>query len=224
MPINIFEVNSEPVKRNDDYVGTVRGGAVINGRPASLPTWRFTTGDPEAAASIAAKFGGEIEEWETKSSEVLEIVTPVDTMEIIVEGITSGMKLWGRNGLLRACDGVTQEPDDDGVVKGCECPMDLKTRKEKAKAGTACEPSTGIYLRIVDLEDLGVWRFFSSGWTLAKDIQAIEAQFNETDRKPQLATFSKRVVEFTTADGTDVRYITPDVKLKGLVDSDEGPF
>jgi hypothetical protein len=87
--IRIFETdpNAAPKKRvtfPDDVVGRVRSGKMVNGRPASLSTWRFTTGDPDVANAVANAFGGEVAEWETSKEDNLEVITETDTLPVII--------------------------------------------------------------------------------------------------------------------------------------------
>lgn len=225
MVLNVFEVNSESAESydNDSPIGTLRSGQVANGRPMSLPTWRITTGDPEAASAVSKLLGGEIESWDTKSSEVIEIITDADKLDVILEGLSTSMVLWGRNGKIRECDGVKQKADENGICADCECPADLKEKKAKSKKDQACSPNIGLYFRIVGLEDLGVFKFYNSSWTMAKDIQPVEAQWLEDGKAKRHATIGKKLVEYTNSLGEDIRFLTTEVTLGDILD-EEGPF
>jgi len=225
MSIDLFAVSAEPTAVVDERAGTLRSGMQKDGRPVSLATWRFTTGDPDVAAKLAELYGGDVSSWETTTEENLQVITEAKSIDIIVDGINSSMVLWGTKGKIRECDGTSQMPDDKGIRKDCACELALADKKADAKAGTGCGPQTAIYFTLADLPGVGSWRFFGGGWTLAKDIQPVEAAFVEAGKVPQYASLAKRLVEFTTGSGEEVSYQTPDLVLKGAAENDEGePF
>jgi hypothetical protein len=161
------------------------------------------------AKAVAELFGGEPREWVTKTEESLEVLTTTATIEVTLEGLTSEMVLWGRGSTpIRVCDGNTMK---DGN-KPCECPADLKEKKEGAKNGSACQPNVRATFRLVDNPDLGLWRFNSSSWNLAAQVNALEGELADAGGS-SLATLSLELVEFTTKAGRDVRYTKPVVKI-----------
>jgi len=229
MAINIFDVNPEGVsKRQDDYIGSARGGMQLNGRPMSLATWRFTTGDRAVADTIARAYGGVVEEWETTTDEKLQVITDVDSVDIILEKVVTSMVLWGKKGKIRECDGIVQKADEAGACAGCVCPSALPDKKKAAKLGTGCEPSVGVFFRLdhPDLVDEGVFKMWSGGWTWAKDVQDVERKHDDLGGVPVHAKLMKRKVEFTAGDGTEVKYVTPDIRIGTAVEgaSIEEPF
>jgi len=230
--INIFEVNPEAVRKpSEDFIGSARSGMQLNGRPMSLPTWRFTSPERGVLDDVAIAYGGTVEEWDTKSAETLQVITEAESVDIILVGIKSNMVLWGRNGKIRECDGVSQVAGDDGSCEDCACPSDLNERKAAAKKGTGCEPSVGLFFRldVPDVVESGLFRFYSSAWTFAKDIGAVEAAFSAVGGDCH-ATLTKELVEFTTKDGKEISFMKPVVTLGALVDgaskasSDGEPF
>jgi len=123
MALKIFDVDpgAAPKKGSDDLVGRFRSGALVQGRPMALSDWRFTTGDPDVANVVAAAMGGSPAEWETPTEENLEVYTTSTSFDILLDGpgaVRTGMVLWGRNAMIRSCDGVTQK---DGSA--CACPQ-----------------------------------------------------------------------------------------------------
>ena len=193
-----------------DVVGRFRSGAQIQNRPVALSEWRVTTGDPVVAKAVAELFGGEPKEWETKTEESLEVLTTANSIEVKLEGLTSEMVLWGRGSTpIRVCNGSTMKGDGD---KPCECPADLKDRKDGAKNGSACQPNVRATFRLVDNEDLGLWRFNSSSWGLAAQVNDLEGELADAGGA-SLATLSLELVEFTTKAGRDVKYTKPVVKI-----------
>lgn len=219
MGLRIFETDPDaaPKPRQsfaDDMVGRFRSGYQINGRPASLEAWRVTTGDPDVATLISDLLGGEPpQRWESRGEDNLEIFTASGQVEIILDGpnsIRSEMVLWGRSGAIRKCDGVEQKGDDIG--KPCECPATFADRKDAAKAGRGCEPSVTIYFRLAANPDLGVFKFTSGSWSLARDIGFAEDKLATIDG-PALATLALEVVEFTSQ-GVNRKFTKPVITVR----------
>lgn len=217
MALRIFEVDPDarPAKRfADDIVGRFRSGTLLNRRPLALEEWRVTTGDPEVADAIAELMGVETgpQEWDTSGEDNIEVFTTSKSVGIILDGpdaIRTGMALWGRNGLIHACDGET-------TTDGTPCTMSGRTvaeRKDAAKAGHGCSPSLQVYFKLADAPDLGRFKFFSGSWTMAAEIHEAEDAL-ERIGGPALATLTLEVVEYTTKGGRDVRYTKPVVKVK----------
>jgi hypothetical protein len=221
MALRIFDVDVDPdaapKKRfTDDVVGRFRSGAQVNRRPLALDEWRVTTGDPEVADAIAARFGGTPQEWAAQGEDNIEVYTTTPSVDIILDGpdaVRQSMVLWGRNGLIRTCDGVTQK-DDQGSP--CACPSALKDRKEAAKAGHGCEPSIQVYFRLADDPDLGKLKFFSGSWSMARDLvhDGVEDALRDIDG-PARATLSIEKVEWETKEGTTRSFMKPVLAIKG---------
>ena len=202
--------DNAPTFGADDVVGRFRSGAQLQNRPVALSEWRVTTGDPTVAAAIAELLGGEPKAWETKTEESLEILTTANTIEVNLEGLTSEMVLWGRGSTpIRVCDGNTMKGDGN---KPCECPTDLKEKKEGAKNGSACQPNVRATFRLVDNPDLGLWRFNSSSWNLAAQVNNLETELANAGGAA-MASLSLELVEFTTKSGRDVKYTKPVIRI-----------
>lgn len=216
MGIRIFDVDPDarPKKRfSEDIVGRFRSGAQVNNRPLALTEWRVTTGDPEVADKILDMLGGqEPQEWPTSGEDNLEVYTEAKAVEVILDGpdaLKTGMALWGRNGLIHACDGETQ-------TDGSACTMAGKTvaeRKEAAKAGYGCAPNIAVYFKLAADPDLGKFRFTSSSWSLAAEVYEAEEAL-ERIGGPALATLTLELVEYTTKAGRAVSYTKPVIKVK----------
>lgn len=218
MGIRIFDVDPDAKPKSqfsDDIVGRFRSGAQINKRPVALEAWRVTTGDPEVAAAVQGLFGGdEPAPWETQAEDNLEVYTEATTFDVILDGpqsVKTSMVLWGRNALIRSCDGVTQTDDKRSP---CVCPQAVSERKEAAKAGTGCEPSIQVYFRLADDPDLGRFKFFSGSWSFAGEVGTAEAALEKIDG-PARASLTLEVVEYTTKTGREVRYTKPVLKVLG---------
>ena len=226
MAFRIFDVNeTEQKASSDDIVGRFRSGHQINGRPMALSSWRVTGADPVVLSTLSEIMGGNEDpaKWDTKSEETYEIFTTSTEVEIIIDGpkaLKTGMVLWGRKGLIRSCDGVTQT--DDAQTE-CACPSDLRERKEAAKNGSACEPSIQIYFRLALNPELGKLKFFTGSWTFAKEIWKAEARLAEIGG-PAHATLGLEVISFTTKDGKEITYTKPKLDVHDAADDAAAPF
>lgn len=215
MAIRIFDVDPDarPKKRfSEDIVGRFRSGAQVNNRPLALTEWRVTTGDPEVADRILDMLGGqEPQTWPTSGEDNLEVYTAAKTIDIILDGpsaLQTGMALWGRNGLIHACDGET-------TTDGQPCPMAGKAvadRKEAAKAGYGCAPNIAVYFKLFNDTDLGKFKFVSSSWSLAGEIYEAEDALAGIGG-PARATLTLELVEYTTKAGRNVSYTKPVIKV-----------
>ena len=116
MPIHPLFAEA-PKQFADDFVGRVRTGTQLNGRPMALGTFRFTTGDGEVADAIAEHYGGSPAEWATSGEDGIEVITESKLIDIQMNSLKSEYLLWGRNGLIRSCDGVTQNDGSDCYCK-----------------------------------------------------------------------------------------------------------
>jgi hypothetical protein len=217
MGLRIFEVDpdSQPKRKNDDVVGRFRSGQQLNNRPLALTEWRVTTGDPDVADKVADLYGGTPGQWDTKTAETLEVLTEASEVTVIFDGprsVKTEMVLWGRNGKIRSCDGVTQTADDNGNCEGCVCPSTVKERKEAAKKGTGCEPSVLLFFKLADAPDLGKFRFSSGSWNFAADIGDVEDALAAVDG-PALAEFGLEVISWQDKTTKETRsYTKPYVK------------
>lgn len=216
MAIKIFDVDPDAKPRKvEDIVGKFRSGTMVNRRPLALEHWRVTSGDPELMNTIQVLFGGsKPQPWETDSEDSIEVFTISNEVSVILPGasaIRTQMVLWGRNALIRACDGETQTDDKRSP---CVCPSTVAERKESAKAGTGCQPSISILFRLGEAPELGLFRFNSGSWTMAGEIGDQEAALKAIDG-PALATLSLEVVEYDTKAGRHVKYTKPVLKVLG---------
>ncbi|WP_329105551.1 hypothetical protein OG792_32925 [Micromonospora sp. NBC_01699] len=223
MGLRIWETDpeAEPKPRQkftSDIVGRFRSGYQVNGRPAALEQWRVTSGDPDVADTIRAMFGGDAAQtWDTQGEDSLEVFTEAPRVKVVLDGpsaIRQEMILWGRNTMIRRCDGVEQTMDED-KGKPCECPASYQDRKDAAKSGRGCAPSITIYFTLADDPDLGRFRFNSGSWSLVRDIVTAEAQLAAIDG-PAEAWLGLEVVEYE-AGGKKRRFTKPVVDVIGAV-------
>jgi hypothetical protein len=177
MAIHPLFAEAPKEKFGDNFVGRVRTGTQLNGRPMALGTFRFTTGDPELAAAIAEEFGGTPSDWATTGEDNLEVITDVKSIDIQMNSLKSEYLLWGRNGLIRSCDGVTQNDSSD-----CYCKATYSNQRDwnaANKQGIACGPSVSATFKLSALPDVGIWSFNSQSKTLANGDPAWKRDLTE---------------------------------------------
>ena len=211
-----------------DIVGRVRSGAQVQGRPVALQEWRFTTGDPDVAqavatpefkaavaAAVAERYGGTPAKWETTTEETLEVMTTAGSLAVVLTQIQSEFVLWGRNASapIRSCNGAEQKDD---ACSACVCPSDVRDHKEAARAGTACQPSVRATFRLVDLPDLGLWRFNSASWQLAGAVNAAEEALAAAGGEAG-GVIRLELIEYTTKNGRNVSYTKPSIEVGAAV-------
>ncbi len=221
----------------DDFTFRLRMGSLINGRPMSHDTWRFTTGDPDVAALIVQGYGGESKEWETKTDENLEILSTEKRVEVILDSLSSDYVMFGQNNKpIRACNGEVQRLGVD-EAKPCACAQAYQSAQEwkaAAKDGLACKPMVKATFRLAEYPDLGLGRYESSSWSLAtgdpewkKDkmdegqiwqppISQIQDELEELGGRA-MASIEIVGVEFTTKAGKHVSYTKPQITILGAV-------
>lgn len=201
-------------KSSSDFAGRLRSGMVVNGRPVALQKFRATTGDMDVANKLADAFGGEPQEWDTKSSEFIEVMLDVSEVNIILDGpesVSAKMTLWGRNAKVRSCDGTVQ---DDGTA--CACPASLSDRQAAGRAGTACNPDIFIAFTLADVPDLKM-KFATGSWQLAKELGTAVSALDRIGG-PARGTLSLQQVEYVTKSGEQRRYTKPVLKIIGPVE------
>ncbi|MBL1096194.1 hypothetical protein JK363_05840 [Streptomyces sp. 205] len=142
-------------------------------------------------------------------------MTAARSVPIVVEGpeaVTSDLKLWGHAGLIHHCDGIHFLSPDERIGKLCKCPQSAADRRAQAKSGYGPHPSTNIFFRLADNFFLGVFKFHSTSWLLAENIQNIRNTLLNSHDKV-LCELSIETVEFTPADGgLSMRYRKPAIK------------
>ncbi|GGM78576.1 hypothetical protein GCM10012275_56500 [Longimycelium tulufanense] len=213
--------DTQRMKRRDtvDVVGRLRSGMMVNRRPVALEQWRFTTGDPDVAGRIAALYGGPVEEWDATGEDDLQVLTQAAILRVVIPSpkwVRGEMKLFGRRGVLRACDGTAQT---DG--KPCACPQQLEERKEAAREGTGCEPAISIGFRLVDAPELGLFRYQSGSWTLLRELPDVMDALAEIDG-PAWAELGLERIEWTPKGGTQTRsFVKTSIRVLGAAEEVE---
>lgn len=219
--INIF-AEKQATRTPTDIVGRFRSGMqTAAGRPMSISEWRVTSGDRVALEQVGEILGvvSGPQEWSTKSQETLELMTTSSTVRVILDGedsIRSGLILWGRgNQPIRKCDGVTQLEPNAG--EPCQCPSDMNERREAAKSGLGCDVNVQLTFALADGAgpSLGLWRFQSSSWGLAREINTAHNDLAKIESGRALAELSLVQVSYETRAGQRREYTKPTITILG---------
>lgn len=194
----------------DDVVGRFRSGYQINGRPASLTDWRVTTGDPDVAATLQELLGGDdVQEWDAKGEDNLELFTSADSLDIIIESVKdvdARMVIWSRGQKkFFVCGGAAFEPEGSEPFV-CE-DGDYTTRAEHDEQGHVCEPNIKITFRLKDNPDLGRFQFQTGAWSMASVLGYALSDLENVGGSA-VATLSLEPVEFKK-DGKNVKFTKP---------------
>lgn len=204
MTIDLFDPALAAKRRasnrgSGDVVGRFRSGYQVSGNPASLSTWRVTTGDPEVAERLHELLGGdEPQEWDTAGEDNIELFTDAADVNIILpnrKAIDPQMLIWTRGQKrLLVCDGSIYEPEDK---RPYQCTLGGFTSKaEHEEQGHLCEPRISITFKLADAPELGLFRFESGAWSLATEIAGPIGDVG--DREDVLANLSLEEVESRT--------------------------
>lgn len=171
-------------------LGRLRMGEKPKGKnfPKSLLTWRVTTPSEKLAQAVATVYGGTVSEWsnEKRPGKQWQVTTEANSLEVLVPPGDVGsywMEMWSGDGCLRRCDRETNH-----ITGGeCVCPKVEAQRRELAKKGKACKPTTRLSVLLKGIPEVGLWRMESHGENAAKEMQAIA-------KICELATLQNRMV------------------------------
>lgn len=158
------------LQRRMRELGRIRTGQQVgngNGRkrPTRLETFRLTSPSKELIEHAAAAYGGKPKPWNGE----WELITETDTLDVVLppnQSISQWYEMWSGGGCQRRCDGVTNVLTDSP----CLCPADPAERRELAKEGQACKPTTRLNVMLPEIPDLGVWRLESHGYYAASEL------------------------------------------------------
>lgn len=155
-------------------LGRIRIGQQVAGgngraRPDKLEHFRFTSASQPLIEAVRDLFGGEVRPWTSPAGAQWEVVTTSDTLPVVLlpeMALTQWMELWKGGGCERRCDGVVETLTD----QPCICPADPSERREAAKVGGACKPTTRLSVMVRGLPDVGIWRLEVHGWYAATEL------------------------------------------------------
>ena len=155
-------------------LGRIRIGQQVpsgNGRtrPEKLEHFRFTSASQPLIEAVRELLGGRVRPWASPAGAQWEVVTESDTLDVVLlpeMALTQWMELWRGGGCERRCDGEVETLSD----QPCVCPVDPAERRELAKDGRACKPTTRLSVMVRGLPDVGIWRLEVHGWYAATEL------------------------------------------------------
>ncbi|MFJ4701944.1 hypothetical protein ACIP5N_27665 [Streptomyces sp. NPDC088768] len=210
--------DAKPVVRDrDQYAGRFRSGRLVGTRPEALGTWRVTTASADDAAAIAELYGGTPGTWETTGEDFHEVLTERESVNIVIPGpgsLRADMRLYGRQGMIHHCDGVTFLSPDAEAGNKCGCPEKMEDRKAFAKSGRGPAPHVALAFRLADAYHLGTFNFQSSSWKLAEILDHVDGALSDVEGEA-LAELRLELVEYTTNTGREVSYRKPVIRVLG---------
>lgn len=222
MALKIFGNDSAAPAREKfslDIVGSLRSGKSEGGQPIALPTWAFSTGDPDVSAAVLELYSGTTEERDTKSEEKILAITDADSLRLILEA-ERGLRLrWVlRDSGYRPVyisDGETiTNMDDQSTEDDPDMMLSLDDRLDKAARKRGPSLELELLFRLADDPELGQFRFSNSGRSFVKDAarDGIDAEYERLAKSgPVLASIGK--TEVTTKAGRTFTKIS--MKLLG---------
>jgi len=231
--LKINNASTEETTEQSDVVGRFRSGYQIDGTPASLHSFRITTGDAKLSKEIAKAFGVDKDkapgpqEWDAAGEDYIEVFTTTSSVNIILAGpgdYKSSLVRRTKDGdFMYATDGevitaVGEDFEDEYEVGNPDPQLeqDLDTRKSKAKKGLGSSPDIRVKFTIEDHEDWGAFEFRSGGWSLVHN-----------DPEPKLRRLPegpiKAVLKLTTVEGKKFTWTKPELLIRGSVGAVEKP-
>lgn len=218
MALTIFDTDpdakpKERVKYTDDTVGRFFSGHQVESDkgkmvPESLDTWLVRTGDPVVAAAIAQLLkGSEPTEDTTSGSEnFISVYTTAESVPIILadaEALYSDMKQWNNGKLVHHCNGSTflsHQSRDELIGTDCGCPPLFEDRKQNAIDEIGPKPSITITFRLADDPELGLFKFQTGAWTMAKVLHEYENALTIVDGEA-IADLTLELVSYVAKKG-----------------------
>lgn len=190
--------------------------------PVALDGWMFKT-DPVIARLVTELYGGIAEEFEHKRY-TMKAATNRTSLDIVITGVESDMKLWNGSTLVHHCTGTHFLSDPPGKgVKGdeCGCPETIRERKQAARDKWGPRPDIRVRFRLADDQELGTGEMKTGSWDLSGELEsylaARLAHAEERDPAGEIAAeLYIKTVEFVIKNGkskgTTVSYQYPSLR------------
>jgi hypothetical protein len=186
------------------------------GEPRKRDTFRFTSASKSLLESVAAKYGGQVEEWQGAPEEgYWQVATDASELDIVLPPVfaqsdgeptvpySQWLEMWSAGGCQRRCDGVTE------AISGGPCLCDPEARE--------CKITTRISFLMPDIRGLGVWRLDSHGWNAAAELPGTLEILHQAAAQGKFIPATLRIEHRTKkADGQTRRFIVPVVELRDV--------
>ena len=156
--------------------GRIRTGIKTPNAMRAIDTFRFTSADEQAIATLAEIYGGEPKPWsDPKASQrnQWEVITEASEIDVWLppNALSQYYEMWTGGGCARRCDGVTCETpqrvgEDEYVMASVECIC-------SAKGAMGCEVHTRLNVVLPQVRFGGTWRLDTKGWNAAHELPTI---------------------------------------------------
>lgn len=183
-------------------------------RPVKLTTWRLTSRDEDRIRAVAELYGGEPRPWEGREGE-WEVITEASALDVVVipgQALSQWYELWQQPGgkgavtCVRRCDGEREHLSDGP----CLCPPGYDERRELAKDGKACKPTTRLSVILPRARGMGQWRLEAHGWYAAVELAGAVGLLEEATRRGALLPARLRIDQRESVrDGQTLSYPVP---------------
>lgn len=168
--------------------GRIRFGVRDGKAMRSIKTWRFTSADAEALATLAALHGGTVKPWSAwpdranPGPPTFEVITNSSELAVFLPpaSLSVHYELWTGGGLQRRCDGITAQVGQ--IAQPCVC---------SARQRMDCKPHSRLSVIIPEVRFAGTWRMETQGWNAAHQLTEMERTLlglQEATRVPLRAT------------------------------------
>ena len=203
-------------------LGRIRIGQQVpsgNGRtrPEKLEHFRFTSASQLFIEAVCELLGGRVCPWASPAGAQWEVVTESDTLDVVLlpeMALTQWMELWKGGGCERRCDGEVETLSD----QPCVCPVDPAERRELAKDGRACKPTTRLSVMLTDerLPDVGIYRLETHGWYAGTEMAGAFALARHSQDSIVYATLRLEQREKKVPGRPTMQYGVPVLELDGV--------
>ena len=172
-------------ERRLPQAGRIRIGAKdskARGGRRAINSFRFTSGEADLLAPIAAAYGGNVVPWnEAKSGDRFEVITKTKRLKVILppSPLTEWYELWkGDKGLQRRCTGLTCEQ----AIAGPEGPEIRAVPCLCDPDNPDCDYKLRLSVWLPDVDSIGTWRLDTSSEHARREIPGVVALYENIDQ------------------------------------------
>ena len=182
-------------------LGRIRLGdrSGVRGAPKRLEQFRFTSASLDLIEQAAAKYGGQVQPWESPRGDEWEVVSEATELDIVIPPtgyIQQWYESWSKGGCQRRCDGKTE------VISMRACLCDPDDRE--------CNPMTYLSVMLPGIQGLGTWRLVTGSWYAAEEMSGIAALLASASVNNVMVPAVLRIeARRSVKDGQTRRYTVP---------------
>ena len=191
--------------------------------PVKLDGWYFKAATEGTGSALQELYGGRSVDLDHKRFTV-GVYTELASLDSVVTGVESDMKLWNGSTLVHHCTGthfLSDPPGKGSKDDECGCPETIRERKDAARDKWGPKPSISVRFRLADAEDLGSGEMKTGSWDFSGELEsylaARLAHAEERDPSGEIAAeLYIKTVEFVIKNGknkgTTVSYPYPSLR------------